>query len=108
MSSSSASVSVRFDLTADLTAEAGGHADLVAHLVHTTGLTPGQARRLVADVLEYFGETTESYVRRRHRELKSGGMYNEQILPRLGAELAQRRVRPAPLSERQLRRIVYG
>ncbi|MBW8487174.1 hypothetical protein [Actinomadura parmotrematis] len=84
------------------------HQDLVAHLIRTTPLTPGEAARVVADVLAYFGETTEEFVRRRHAELQARGLTNDQIFTRVAAELRQRRVAPAELSLRQLRRVVYG
>jgi len=62
----------------------------------------------VAEVLGYFGESVEEYVRRRHRELKSEGLTNDQIFARIVAELPSRRVAPPHLSLRQLRRVVYG
>ncbi|MGI5165100.1 hypothetical protein ACQEU3_12155 [Spirillospora sp. CA-253888] len=82
--------------------------DLVAHLTRTSPLSPGEAARVVADVLAYFGEPVEGYVRRRHAELQARGLTNPEIFRRITAELAGRRVAPPELSERQLRRIVYG
>jgi hypothetical protein len=87
---------------------AGPYDDLIAHLVRSTPLSPGEAARVVADVLGYFSEQLPDYVRRRHAELKRHGLTNDQIFTALGAELATRRVAPPPLSARQLRRIVYG
>ncbi|MEV8096447.1 hypothetical protein [Kitasatospora sp. NPDC085879] len=84
------------------------HEDLLAHLTRTTPLGPGEAARVVAEVVAYFSETTEEYVRRRHGELQARGLTNEMIFARLGAELASRRVAAPELSTRQLRRIVYG
>jgi len=84
------------------------HEDLVAHLVRTSALSSGEAWRVVSDVLAYFSETTEEYVRRRHREMQARGLRNEEIFRRLGPELAGRRVAPQPLTDRQLRRLVYG
>lgn len=84
------------------------HDDLVAHLCRTSPLTPGEAARVVADVLAYFAEPAEEFVRRRHAELKARGMTNDQIFGRVAAELPLRRVAPPELSLRQLRRIVYG
>lgn len=78
------------------------------HLVRTSPLTPGEAARMVADVLAYFSETTEEYVRRRHGELQARGLTNERIFDRITAELPARRVAAPALSARQLRRIVYG
>jgi hypothetical protein len=87
-----------------------GHSydDLLIHLSRTTSLSPGEAARVVADVLAYFAEPAEDFVRRRHAELKAQGLTNDQIFERVAAELPQRRVAPPELSLRQLRRIVYG
>lgn len=84
------------------------HEDLVDHLARTSGLGPGEAARIVADVLAYFSESTEEFVRRRHAELKARGLTNKEIFPRIAAELSVRRVAAPKLSVRQLRRIVYG
>jgi hypothetical protein len=85
-----------------------GERDLVTHLVATTGLTESEAQRVVEDVVAYLAEPVEDYVRRRHAELKTYGAKNTQIFERIAAELAQRVVAAPQLSERQLRRIVYG
>ncbi len=82
--------------------------DLVDHLVRSTSLGRGEAVRVVLDVLAYFDETTEEFVRRRHRELQSQGLRNEAIFTRIAEELPHRAVAPPGLSVRQLRRIVYG
>ncbi len=63
---------------------------------------------MVADVLSYFSEPVEEFVRRRHGELKARGLTNDDIFPRIAAELRLRRVAAPDLSARQLRRIVYG
>ncbi|WP_084958120.1 hypothetical protein [Thermoactinospora rubra] len=84
------------------------HEDLIAHLTRTSPLGPGEAARVVADVLAYFSEPVEEFVRRRHRELKARGLTNDEIFPRIAAELPARRVAAPPLTLRQLRRIVYG
>jgi len=84
------------------------HDDLIDHLVRSTPLRRGEAARIVQDVLAYFAETTEEFVRRRHRELQSRGLANADIFARITAELPHRAVAPPDLSLRQLRRIVYG
>jgi hypothetical protein len=84
------------------------HEELIAHLVRTTSLSPGEATRVVADVLGYFGETTEAFVRRRHAELQARGLHNDRIFARVADELAVRRVAAPELTARQLRRLVYG
>ncbi|MFI6322793.1 hypothetical protein ACIBG8_35015 [Nonomuraea sp. NPDC050556] len=82
--------------------------DLIAHLTRTSPLGPGEAARVVADVLSYFSEPVEEFVRRRHVELKARGLTNDEIFPRIAGELPLRRVSAPELTLRQLRRIVYG
>jgi hypothetical protein len=82
--------------------------DLVRHVAATTGLGEPVAARVVADVVAHFGETTEEFVRRRHRELQSRDRRNDEIWPHIAAELAARVVAPGEVSQRRLRRIVYG
>ncbi|AZP18038.1 MULTISPECIES: hypothetical protein [Streptomyces] len=84
------------------------HDDLVDHLTRTTPLQRGEALRVIQDVLAYFDETTEVYVRRRHRELQAQGLVNAEIFDRIEADLKYRAVAPPELTLRQLRRIVYG
>jgi hypothetical protein len=82
--------------------------DLIAHLAGTTPLNHGEAVRVVADVLGYFSEPAEAFVRRRHRELHARGLTNDRAFELIAAELALRRVAAPQFSPRQLRRIVYG
>jgi len=84
------------------------HDDLVAHLVRSTPLSAGEAERVVAEVVGYFGERVPEFVRRRHAELQAAGRTNESIFAALAGELGARRFAPPALSPRQLRRIVYG
>jgi hypothetical protein len=84
------------------------HDDLLDHLTRTSPLSRGEAARVVQDVLAYFDETAEEYVRRRHRELRAQGLVNAEIFERITADLRHRTVAPPQLSLRQLRRIVYG
>ncbi len=82
--------------------------ELVRHIAATTGLSEATAARVVADVAAYFAETVETYVRRRHAELKSKNRRNDEIWPSIAAELGTRRFGARELTERQLRRMVYG
>ncbi|MFC7305382.1 hypothetical protein ACFQVC_14270 [Streptomyces monticola] len=84
------------------------HEDLIDHLTHSTPLQRGEALRVIQDVLAYFDETTEDFVRRRHRELQSQGLVNAAIFEQISTDLRYRAVAPPELSLRQLRRIVYG
>lgn len=82
--------------------------DLVRHIAASTGLPDATAMRVVADVAAYFGETVESFVRRRHGELQRRERKNDEIWPQITAELGARRFQAPEMSERKLRRIVYG
>jgi tRNA(His) 5'-end guanylyltransferase len=82
--------------------------DLARYLAASTGLPQPTAARVVADVITYFSETIEEFVRRRHVELQRRQHTNHEIWPVITAELGQRRFAAPGLSERQLRRIVYG
>lgn len=82
--------------------------DLLDHVAATTGLTPGEARRVVQDIVDWYREPVAQYVRRRHRELQTHGVHNPQAFERIAAELQARVVAPPEFSQRQLRRIVYG
>lgn len=82
--------------------------DLVRRIAASTGLPEATAMRVVADVAAYFGETVEEFVRRRHGELQRRQRKNDEIWPQISAELATRRFQASEVSERQLRRIVYG
>ncbi len=82
--------------------------DLVTRVAQSTGLSPAEAARVVADVVAYFAEPTDDFVRRRHQRLQAYGMHNDEIFAQIRAELARRVVAAPALTERQLRRIVYG
>ncbi|MEU6442058.1 hypothetical protein [Streptomyces sp. NPDC047046] len=82
--------------------------ELLDHLTRSTPLSRGEAHRVVMDVLAFYDETTEEWVRRRHRELQAKGLTNPAIFERISEELPHRAVAPPQLSLRQLRRIVYG
>lgn len=62
---------------------------------------------MVGEVLAYFDEPVEQYVRRRHTQLQQRGRSNAEIWPTLDAEVAGHRF-PVDVTERRLRRIVYG
>ncbi|GLZ52134.1 hypothetical protein [Actinomycetospora sp. NBRC 106378] len=82
--------------------------ELVRNVSASTGLPGPVAARVVADVVAYFSESVEEYVRRRHRELQARDRRNAEIWAVIASELATRPVRAGEVSERQLRRIVYG
>jgi hypothetical protein len=81
--------------------------ELSTHLTRSTALSPSEADRVIAEVLAYFDEDVPGFVRRRHAELQSRGVRNEQTFVRIAEELGGRRFAAPALSVRQLRRIVY-
>jgi hypothetical protein len=81
---------------------------IVGRIAASTGLSPAEAARVVEDVVAYFAEPVEDYVRRRHGHLQTYGERNPEIFARIAEELASRVVAAPELSERQLRRIIYG
>lgn len=83
------------------------HQDLLRHLAGNLGVSEATAARVVGDVLAYFDEPIEHYVRRRHTELQDRGRSNAEIWPILDAEVAAHRF-PVEVNERRLRRLVYG
>jgi hypothetical protein len=82
--------------------------ELTERIVASTGLSPAEAVRVIEDVLAFHAEPVDDYVRRRHTDLKTYGAKNDEIFARIAAELADRVVAAPALSERQLRRLVYG
>jgi hypothetical protein len=82
--------------------------DLVDRIATSTGLSPSEAARVVEDVIAFHAEPVEDYVRRRHAQLKTYGAKNPEIFARIAEELADRVVAAPELTERQLRRLVYG
>jgi hypothetical protein len=82
--------------------------EIVAYLVRTTPLSHGQATRVVDDVLAFLNETPEAFVRRRHLALQGEGLGNAGIFARILSELEHLRFKAPELSERQIRRIIYG
>ncbi|MEZ5176983.1 MAG: hypothetical protein R2746_01520 [Acidimicrobiales bacterium] len=83
-------------------------ADVVAHLARTTPLSSAMCERVVAEVVAAVSEPVDDLLRRRHRELQAEGLANPAIFERLARELARRPVAAPVLTERQIRRAIYG
>ena len=82
--------------------------DLIAHLVTTTRLSRPEAVRVVQEVFAFLAESPEAFVVRRHAELRAADRPNPAIFAQIGRELRDRRFRGPELSERQIRRLIYG
>ncbi len=82
--------------------------DLVQHLCSVTGLEPAVTAKILEEIHHWYTEGVPAWVQRRHRELRRQGLRNREIYPQLRREAEAVLVRPGPLSERQIRRMIYG
>ncbi len=82
--------------------------DLIDHLCRHSPLTAEQAKQIVATVNHYYRESAATFVCRRHKELQRHGLSNRAIYEALQNEMPERRFSSEPLSERQIRRLIYG
>jgi len=81
---------------------------LLAHLGRVSGVGSPTVEKIVRETVEHFSETVEQFVARRHAELQAEDLKNEVIFTRIRDELRARRFAAPELSERQIRRLVYG
>jgi hypothetical protein len=82
--------------------------ELVERIALTTGLPPAVAGRVIEDIIAWYSESAEEFVRRRHAHLQLYGTRNAEAFRIIVDELKQRPVKAPELSERQVRRIIYG
>ncbi len=82
---------------------------LIQHLCNNCDLSHSTASKLIDEVREFFNETVEDFVARRHHELKQElGLSNPQIFQRIDDEIKQMVFASRPLTQRQIRRLIYG
>ena len=89
-------------------ADEGALDGLIEHLGRTTRMNAAEARRVIEEVVTYFADTVERFVRRRHLELQAEQYRNDEIFERIAAELRVRRFAAPALTARQIRRMIYG
>ena len=82
--------------------------ELVNHLCRNSVLDQMQATKVHDEMLSFYAETVKEYVQRRHSELQEVGMVNAATYQQIQRELDSRRFAADVLSERQIRRIIYG
>ena len=82
--------------------------ELLLHLQAVSGQSKGVLSKVLAEIYAWHTRDHRTWIRERHRELQRQGLRNREIYPRLQAEARQVLVRPDPLTERQIRRIIYG
>jgi len=78
------------------------------HLEETYGIAGEDYSRLVEEFLAYFGSTLEEYVRARHLALQRLGKRNPEIFRQIVEESQTLRFAERDLSERRVRRLIYG
>jgi len=84
------------------------HQDLIEHLCRHSAMSANEAQRLVCEVLAFYDEPVSTYVRRRHHDLQRSGMNNKNIYKQIASELTAHRFAAEPMTERQIRRAIYG
>ena len=82
--------------------------DLIEHLSLHCGLDRSSAARVIQEVVAFYDEPVDVFIRRRHLELQAEGLSNSDIYAGLQQAIASRPFAAAPLTERQIRRIIYG
>jgi len=82
--------------------------ELVDHLCRNSRLTAQEASRVIDEVLAFFGDTPDAFLRQRHQELQTLGYSNSDIYGTLQIELQTRRFSCKPMTTRQIRRAIYG
>lgn len=82
--------------------------ELIGHLARSSSLTRAEAVRVISEVVAFFHEPLDGFVKRRHRELQSDGLANVAIYAQILDELRFVRLAAPTLTERQIRRIIYG
>jgi hypothetical protein len=82
--------------------------DAIQRLQQLSGLTRAAAARAVLEVADAFALGVDDFVTARHAELQARGLDNARIFRVLRSELAELRFKAPPLSDRQLRRRIYG
>ena len=78
------------------------------HLAETYRLSEADVERVAEEFLAHQAQTLEEFVQQRHSLLKRRGLKNEAIFASILAEVGQQRFAAAPLTLRQIRRIIYG
>ncbi len=83
-------------------------ADWVSALARNYSLSEVVLQRLIEEFLAATDLTAEQYVAERHLTLRQAGMSNTEIYQALQVEVEKGRFRTRPLSQRQVRRWIYG
>ena len=78
------------------------------HLLSIVDIAEPELDKVVADLLDHWSETLVQFVVRRHKELQRSGTPNRLAYAQIRSEVSSKRFVAEPLTERQVRRILYG
>ena len=78
------------------------------HIARNYGIEPEQAERLLEELPQLFPLTASEYICQRHLALQQLGFKNSEIYRKIGTELEGMVFSAGSMSERQIRRIIYG
>jgi hypothetical protein len=82
--------------------------DAVQRLQALCGLPRALAERAVSEVTDAFAYDVDGFISARHSALRAQGLDNRDIFAAIDKELRALRFRAPTMSERQLRRRIYG
>ena len=85
-----------------------GEDALIHNLQSVTGLDEGVLRKILQEIRDWYDEDLQAWALRRHRDLQRQGIPNREIFGILREEAGRILIRPRPLTERQIRRMIYG
>jgi len=83
-------------------------AEFKRHLELTYDIAEKDSDQLMEEFLAYFGSTLDEFVRARHGQLQKAGKKNPEIYRQILREAGTIRFAEKALSERRVRRIIYG
>lgn len=78
------------------------------YLLRIVNVSERDLDKLVRELADHWAETQQEHVLRRHRELRRRGVPTRDIYGLIRNELGERRFAPLPMTERQIRRLIYG
>lgn len=81
---------------------------LINHLRRHSTLSETEALKIIEEIIAFYNETPQSFIRRRHYELQKSGMANAAIYTQIGHEIQGHRFISEPMTTRQIRRAIYG
>ena len=82
--------------------------ELIRHLSESAALSPADAERLALEVVHYYSGTVQDFIITRHQELQRSGLSNKAIFRLIEMEISDRLFTTDPVTERQIRRTIYG